>query len=134
MACETVERLIENHGITPEDIDRAAILPVPYVSLINLHKKRLFLVYLLSALIKYAFFRDFPRWLIKKPTIIYASSPEQIIPYFLATFCNNLNCITGFCATHREFMHNFFDPRADPFFKSKSRLQASSLQRYLIKN
>ena len=107
VACKIVEILVEDNGITPEDIDGAAVLPLSYVSLINLHKKRFCLVYSLSTLIKCAFFRDFPKWPMKKPTFKCANGPEQIIPYFLATFCNNLNCITGFCTTHREFTHNF---------------------------
>lgn len=134
VVCETIERLIKNHGITPEDIDRTAILPIPYASLINLHKKRSFLVYLLSALIKYTFSRDFPQWSIIKPTIECPSNPEQIFPYFLATFCNNLNCITGFCTTHRGFTHAFFCLKGYIIFKSKPRLLASYLQRCHIKN
>jgi hypothetical protein len=94
--------------MTPEDIDRTAVLPLSYVSLINIHRKRfIFFFFSSDTLVKCAFFRDFPQWPIKKPTFECANNPEQIIPYFLAAFCNNLNCITGFCTTHRESMSDF---------------------------
>ena len=41
IACETVERLIGNHGISPEQIDSTKILPLSCIALRKLHKQRL---------------------------------------------------------------------------------------------
>lgn len=31
-----------------------------------------------------------------------ADRPKEVLDYFLSTFCNNFNCMTGYCTTHCE--------------------------------
>lgn len=98
---------MNNHNLSPADIDKAAILPLPCLSLINLSRKRYGIVTRLSVNSE-GMDRDFPKWKGSQDTVSVQlqssgkkNQPHYIVEYFLTTFCNNLNCITGFCATHR---------------------------------
>ncbi|KAF8803025.1 SET domain-containing protein [Phlegmacium glaucopus] len=92
---ETTRSLLQDYEMTPADIDRSGILPL-----------------LVDQIIKSGRRRDMPKWRSHGPSANLprlvtstADRPKEILDYFLSTFCNNFNCMTGYCTTHLVDTH-----------------------------
>ncbi|KAF8970309.1 hypothetical protein BDZ97DRAFT_1652502, partial [Flammula alnicola] len=86
---ETVRKLVVDRDLSYWEIDNTGLLPMLTDRMLKLTRKR-----------------DFPKWRPDdqlKPLLPVASNaarPKETVKYFLDRFCNNLNCVTGFCTTH----------------------------------
>ncbi|KAF8067480.1 SET domain-containing protein, partial [Lyophyllum atratum] len=86
---QTVHTLHDNHKLSLQDIDETGVLPQPVLSNIVPASRR----------------RDFPEWPEISSPLPYMPShanagPSKTLSNLVNDFCNNANCVIGYCTVH----------------------------------